>query len=167
MKKQLGTLAVVFSVVLNLAFIGSRVYHASGLFHAANRAARHDRPLYEGLGLDRDQLDKFTPLRDRFHAFVTEQGRTIKTKQLEFVDLLAGENPDRRAIDAKQEEIQVLQRRMQTKVTDHLLDESKILTPEQRRKFFDLIKSRIETSAGPGPMWMPRRPARPSGGTRP
>ena len=167
MKKNLKTLAVIFSVVLNIVFAGSYFYHGSGLFCPAGRQAEHDHPLYEGLDLGRDQLDRFKPLRDSFHAFVNEQGRKIKARQLELVGLLAREKPERRAIDAKQEEIQVLQRQMQARVIDHLLEESRIFTPEQRQRFFELIKGRIEKSDGPRPRWMPQKQVIPSKGRRP
>lgn len=167
MKKNLKILTITFSVVLNIVFIGSFFYHGTDLFRPSGRQANHAHPLYEELGLGRDQLDRFGPLRDSFHAFVNEQGRKIKARQLELVDLLAREKPDRRAIDAKQEEIQVLQRQMQARVIDHLLEESGIFTSEQRQKFFALIRGRIEKSNGPRPRWMPRTQVSPSEGERP
>ncbi|NOZ84889.1 MAG: periplasmic heavy metal sensor [Deltaproteobacteria bacterium] len=167
MKKNLKILAITFSVALNIVFIGSYFYHGSGLLTLAGRQGEHDHPLYEDLGLGRDQLDRFKPIRDSFHAFVNEQGRKIKTKQLELVDLLAGVKPDRRAIDTKQEEILTLQRQMQARVIDHLLEESNLFTPGQRVKFFALIRERIEKSSGPRPGWMPKRRENPSKGKRP
>jgi len=166
MKKNFKILAITFSVALNIVFIGSWFYHGSGLLPLAGRQGEHDHPLYEELDLGRDQLDRFQPLCDRFHAFVNEQGQKIKARQLELVDLLARGKPDRRAIDAKQEEIQALQRQMQARVIDHLLQESKIFTPEQRQRFFALIRTRIEKSGGPRPRWMPRNAGSPSEGER-
>jgi len=165
--KNIKTLAILFSVVLNIVFIGSYFYHSSDLLPLADRQANHDHRLYEKLDLGRDQLGRFEPLRDTFHVFINEQGRKIKAKQLELVGLLVKEKPDRRAIDAKQEEIQVLQRQMQAKVIDHLLEESSIFTPEQRQKFFALIKGRIEKNDGPRPRWMLRMQVSPSKGKLP
>jgi len=167
MKKNLKLLAIMFSVALNIVFIGSYFYHRSELLHVASQQSEPDHPLYEELDLGRDQLDRFEPLRESFHAFVKEQGREIKTRQLELVGLLAKEKPDRQAIGAKQEEIQALQQQMQAKVIDHLLEESKILTPEQRQKFFVLIKKRVEKSDGPRPRWMPQNQEKPTKGKRP
>jgi len=161
MKKNLKILAIIFSVALNIVFIGSYFYYRSGPLAVTGRQANHNRLLYEELNLSRAQLERFGPLRDRFHAFVNEQGRKIKARQLELIDLLAGEAPDRRAIAAKRKEIQTLQRQMQTRVIDHLLEESGIFTPEQRRKFFALIKGRIGKSGGPRPRWMPQTGAKP------
>jgi len=167
MKKNLNILAVIFSVVLNVVFIGSYFYYSSRPLAVTGRQANHDRLLYEELNLDRDQLDRLKSFRDNFHAFVDEQGQRIKAKQLELVGLLAQEKPDRRAIAAKQEEIQGLQRQMQAGVIDHLLQESRIFTPEQRQQFFALMKERIDSSVAPRPRWMPRTPASPAQGKRP
>ena len=167
MSKNFKILAITFSVTLNIAFLSSWFYHKSGLGSLAGRRTYDVRPLYKELDLNRGQLHRLKPLRDRFHAFINEQGRKIKAKQLDLVDLLARERPDRRAIDAKREEIQALQRQMQARVITHLLEESRIFTPEQRQKFFALIKRRIEEKARPRPRWMPRKSAIPSKGRRP
>ena len=167
MKNNLKILAVIFSVVLNIVFIGSYFYHISALLSLVNRQADHKHLLYEELNLNQEQLHRLKPLRDSFHAFVAEQGGRIKSKQLELIDLLSGEHIDRSAINTKQEEIQVLQRQMKVKVIDHLIEESKMFTPEQRQKFFSLLRERIEKSDGPRPRWMPRTCVNPSTGERP
>lgn len=167
MKKNLKVLAITFSVALNIVFIGSWLYHTLGLLSLHNRQANCYRPLYEELALDRDQLDRLKPLRESFHAFVNEQGKKIKARRLELVDLLAKEKPDLRAIDAKQQEIQSLQQQMQARVIDHLLKESRIFTSDQRQKFFGLIRGRIEKSGGPRPRWMPPKVGSPSKGEYP
>lgn len=161
MKENFKTLAVIFSVILNGVFIGSYFYYGSGLAGFSGRLAEHKHPLYELLDLDRKQLDKFKFKRKKFHTFVNRQGRKIKARQLELVDLLDKEKPNHPAIDAKQEEIQALQRQMQAKVIDHLLEESRTFSPEQRQKFFALIKGSIEKSDGPRPRWMPKTQANP------
>lgn len=146
MQKNIAILAVIFSVVLNVVLVGL----------ALRQRAEPVRPLYEALDLSPAQMEKFRPLRDRFHAFVDAQGHTIKQKQLELVSLLAAPQPDRQAIDAKQEEIRALQRQMQARVIDHFLAESRIFTPRQRAQFFAIIKRRIENSSL-RPRWMPGR----------
>ena len=157
MKEKLKTLAIIFSVVLNISFIGSYYYHKSGLNFMADRHVNHNHLLYEELNLSHEQLDRFGPLRDKFHAFVNEQAWKIKAKRLELIDLLAKEPPDHQAINAKRREIQTLQHEMQTKVIAHLLKEGSLFTLEQREKFFALIKERIEKSRDPRPRWMPRK----------
>lgn len=164
MKENLKTLAIIFSVVLNIVFIGSYFYHKSDQYLLTGHQGKHNRFLIEELNLSREQLDRFEPIRDRFHAFLSQQGYVIRDKQLELIDLLAKENPDREAVDVKQKEIQTLQRQMQAKVIEHLFEESGMFTPEQRKKFFGLIRERIEKSDGPRPRWMSQMQIDPSKG---
>lgn len=148
MKKNIIILAAIFSVVLNISLIGLALHRPS--------APARPRPIYETLGLTTAQMEKFKPERDRFHAFIDVQGRRIKDKEIELISLLAVPEPDRRAIDAKQEEIRHLQQQMQTRVIDHFLAESAVFTPEQRARFFTIIRKRIENSSL-RPRWMPGR----------
>ncbi len=165
MKRNIKTLAIIFSVVLNIVFTGAYLYHRLDTdlsidHHFANR--RH--LLYEELNLSQEQLNRIEPIRDRFHAFLDLQGYAIQEKRLELVDLLARENPDRKEIDDKQKKIRALQGQMQAKVIDHLLEESRIFTTEQRTKFFALIKGRIEKNDNPRPRWMSHPEIKPSEG---
>jgi len=166
MKGKIKVLAVIFSVVLNIVFIGSYFYHKADLLPLTGRRTNYNRPLYEELHLNRQQLDRFMSGRDKFHAFINGQGRKIKARQLELIGLLAMDNPNRLMITAKKKKIQALQQQLQARVIGHLLEESRILTPRQRQKFFDLIKGRIKESNGPRPRWMPRTPAGPKNGKR-
>ena len=172
MIKNFKTLSIIFSVVLNIVFIGSYFYHKSDQYPLPGHRGKHNRFLIEELNLSREQRDRFEPIRERFHAFLRQQGHAIKDKQLELIDLLAAlrprsyakENPAREAVDVKQKEIQTLQRQMQAKVIEHLLEVSGMFTPEQRKKFFGRIRGRIEKSDGPRPRWMPQTHIDPSAG---
>lgn len=166
MKKNVKTLSIIFSVALNTVFMGLFFYHQSGLFPLKNHQTDHNHLLYEALDLTRAQRDRFSSAGDRLHGFIRAQGRRTKAMRLELIDLLASKNPDREAIDTKQKEIQTLQRQTQTRVIDHLLEESGMLRPEQRQKFFALIKKRIEKSSNLRPRWMPQRQINRSGGAQ-
>jgi len=156
MKKNIKMLAIIFSVVLNIVFSASYFYRQADRRYFRAHQTGHHRPLYEELDLTRTQRNRFASARDSFHAFILAQGRKIKGKQLELIDLLDNPDPDRRAIDTRQKEIQALQQQMQDKVIAHLLEESGMLRPEQRQKFFALIKERIEKSRSRRPRWMPQ-----------
>jgi hypothetical protein len=69
--------------------------------------------------------------------------------------LIAADSVDRGAIDAKFEEIQLLQRSMHQRVVDHLFEDKQIFTPAQREKFFTILKSRIREQGSPKPPWFP------------
>lgn len=161
MRKNLIILAIIFSVVLNIGFIGTYCLQKAGLHPLKLVHTNHKRFLYEELNLSPEQLAEFEPGRNRFHTYLDLQSKTIQAGQIELISLLAENPPDRKAIDTKHEKIQNLQRQMQTRVIDHFFEESRILTPEQRKKFFALIKGRIEKNSGFCPGWMQRNGLKP------
>ena len=50
---------------------------------------------------------------------------------------------DRRAIDATVDRIHSQQQAMQRAVVEHLLEDKSLLTPDQRKEFFSILKARI------------------------
>jgi Spy/CpxP family protein refolding chaperone len=146
MTGQLKTLFVIFSVVLNLAFIGSYAWRT---FQARPRFA------YEGLGLSADQRVRFDAARDRFLHNVNQIGDGMIRKHLELIDLVAAEPADDAAIRAKLEEIRSGQRSMQQTVLGHLAESKQLLNPNQRKQFFAVLKERMRTQHAPGPAWLP------------
>ncbi|HEB69930.1 MAG TPA: periplasmic heavy metal sensor [Desulfobulbus sp.] len=164
MRKNFILLAVIFSVVLNIGFIGAYCLQKAGLHPLRLVPANHKRFLYQELNLSPEQLAEFEPGRDRFHTYLALQSRKIQAGQVELIDLLSENPPDRKAINARHEEIQALQQQMQTRVIDHFLKESRILTPEQRKKFFALIKRRIKKNSGFCPGWMQQSRVKPAHG---
>lgn len=65
------------------------------------------------------------------------------------IELIAAEEPDMEAIRARQDEILETKRRIQQLVVDHLLAEKEVLTPEQQRQFFTMLRERTDCVAGP------------------
>jgi Spy/CpxP family protein refolding chaperone len=166
MKENLKALLLLFSAVLNIAFVGTAIYHKWSS-PPAGSALPGNRPfLYEELNLTKEQLEKFEPLRNRFHARLHETSSEIRNIRLHLIDLLAASDPDREAIRRQQEQIFALQKRMQRTVINHLLDESTILTAEQRARLFHLIRERSETRGGPWPPWMSTPQAERAGSER-
>jgi Spy/CpxP family protein refolding chaperone len=157
MKDNLRTLALIFSIILNFAFIGATAY-----YKLAPRSPAGSCPfLYEQLNLTKEQLSQVEPIRDRFHARLAEISSSIKTKQLRLIGLLAAADLDHNGVDTLKEEIRVLQQTMHDTIIGHILEETNIFTAEQRKSFFNLMKERIEQSGQPCPPWM-----RPSEGKR-
>jgi Spy/CpxP family protein refolding chaperone len=146
MKQSIKTLAVIFSVALNLAFLAGYGIRKFG-----------DRPAFafEHLDLSKEQRQQIQGARDRFLLALNEIGNGIVNRQIETIDLIAADSVDRRAIETKFEEIQLLQRSMHQKVLDHLLEDKLIFTPAQRTKFFAVLRSRIREQGSPRPPWFP------------
>ena len=145
MRRNLKTLLVIFSVILNVGFIGTyAVYKLSPSSSKEVQQGDLGKPVFLELDLSADQLARCEAERDNFHARLQESGQEIKEKQVELIDLLAMSDPHQQAIEAKQREIQDVQTTVQERVIVHFLRESALLNPEQRARFFDLIKERIE-----------------------
>jgi Spy/CpxP family protein refolding chaperone len=156
MKENLRRLAILFSIVLNVAFLGTYLYKSAPRWVGGDQRQGEILP-YQALHLTQEQEKKFDPIRRTFHARVGEVGGEIKREQLRLVDLLAQPEPDRNSVRATQEKIRDLQRRMQEAVIGHLIEESAIFTADQRVRYFAILRERIEKAEPASPPWM--RPA--------
>ena len=160
MWKKAASLLIVLSVALNVAFMGAWAVRFLRAKWAVGDPSGHSEvqcPLHQRLGTDREQWQRIEPvvtaLRNESQAVCREVTRVRR----ELLDLLAAPEPDMQKIAAKQEEILAGQRRMQELVIRHILAEKQLLTPEQSRELFDLLRQRSDC-AGHGPMMgMPGR----------
>jgi len=146
MKVNLRALIFAFSLILNVVFIGIFAAHTIPIFSRDRKADELMKPPFLQLDLTAEQLARFKSDRDKFMGELHEMGQAVGKKQIELVDLLAASTPDERAIKMKQEEIQRLQAATQDRVIVHWIQESSLLNPEQRTRFFQLVKARIESS---------------------
>ena len=153
MWKKIAPLLIVLSVALNVAFIGVWGVHA-GRTHWLVDGTRDGKvwcPLHRRLNVTDEQWREIEPrivefLR-RSQAICADMNR-LRT---ELIDLIAADQPDREAIAAKQERIRAGQQRMQQLVVEYLLAEKEVLTAEQQKELFELIRQR---SACHGPSRM-------------
>jgi len=99
-------------------------------------------PLHRKLGTTETQWQEIEPRLAEFQKSAQELCRSINKRRLEMVGLIAASEPDRVAIRTKQEEILAGQRRMQDLTIEHLLAEKGVLTRDQQRALFDLIRTR-------------------------
>lgn len=154
MKANLKVLMFLFSVILNVVFIGTFAAHKIPIFNRDKKADELMKPLFLQLNLTAEQLERFKSERENFIGELREMGQAVSKKQIELIDLLAVSPPDQRAITKKQEEIQRLQAATQDRVIVHLLQESSLLNPKQRSRFFQLVKARLETGVQTCPPFM-------------
>jgi len=151
MWKKIAPLIIVLSVALNIAFIGVWAAHAIGSYRPVEHADDHGKvwcPLHRRLNVTDEQWRKIEPRMVEFRRASEALRREINRNRGEMIDLVASARPDQQAIAAKQEEIRAGQRRMQQLVINHLLAEKEVLTPEQQKVFFDMLRRR---SGCPGP----------------
>ena len=159
MWKKIAPLLVILSVALNLAFIGvwgAHVIREHG-HHGTWFTDRHSDgiwcPLHRKLGADQEQWKQIEPKLAEFRKSAQTVCEQVDQKRREMIDLVASPNPDPQAIAAKQEEILAGQRKMQELVIGQLLAEKQVLTPQQQKELFDLLRQG-EGCAGHGPMMM-------------
>ena len=154
MNENIKKILFVASVALNVVFAATYATYKLPLVAGVHQPPAPMGPLFHQLDLTPDQLSRFKAERDKFRERLQELGLEIKTKQIELIDLLGATPPDQQVVERKQEEIQRLQAAVQDRVIVHFLQESSLLTSEQRARFFQLIKTRIETSVQACPPWM-------------
>jgi len=147
MNRNLKTLAVIFSVALNVTFI---------VAHVVQDLRRRPRFVYEELDLSAGQRAQFEAERDRFLRTHGEFGNGMIQKHAELLDLLAADIVDDTTIQSKLDEIHANHRSLQQIVIQHLRKDREVLDPDQRRQFFSVLKERIKAQGAPGPAWVPR-----------
>ncbi|MBI5439708.1 MAG: periplasmic heavy metal sensor [Deltaproteobacteria bacterium] len=152
MKANLRRLGIVFSVFLNVAFLGTYLYRELPRW-LRPEVSSHALP-YQALQLTAEQLRAFEPLRDAFHAQLRQVGGELQGEQLRLLGLLAKPDPDLAAIHAGQARVSELQRVIQDAVIEHLLQQNRIFTPEQQVRFFQVLRERIEGADLGSPPWL-------------
>lgn len=153
MWKKIAPLLIVLSLALNVAFVTVWAVRAvrSHWSTQANGDSEIWRPLHRRLNVTDEQWRRIEPRIAEFRARSQAICADLNRLRTELIDLIASDNPDRQAIAAKQEEIRAGQRRMQELVVEHLLAEKEVLTAEQQKELFGLIRQR---SACHGPARM-------------
>ena len=142
---------LIFSVALNTAFgamwaIRRLPAHLGCAGHKGDSHAKScvSCPLHRKLGTSEKQWQEIEPRLVEFKT--SSQAVCRKTNQLrkELIDLIAAPQTDIEAIRTKQDEILAGQRRMQELLISHLLAEKMMLTPQQQKTFFDMIRKQSD-----------------------
>ena len=155
MWKKTRLYVIVASVALNAAFVATWIAHAT-VSHAhpeetGQRETPHSIwcPLHRELAVTDEQWARIEPRLRQFQAAVGELCQEVNAKRLELINLIAAEEPDHDAIQAKQDEILATKRSIQDLVANHLLAEKEILTPEQQQRLFEMLRDRTCCAGGP------------------
>ena len=96
------------------------------------------------IDLTEDQKRKVEEIRKGFLPEVAGIRQSLRLKRLELSDLLFAEHPDMEAINGKSREIAALQSELERKVIDHILEEKELLTHEQKKAFYAVIRNEFE-----------------------
>jgi Spy/CpxP family protein refolding chaperone len=131
-------LLVILSVALNSAFVVTWLSHTLPGGKCPNHK-EGDCVLFRKIGVTEEQVKKIG-LKE-FRERAGEQCHTISRLRRELIDLIAEAAPDRQAIGAKQKEILDGQQKMQELVVEQLLAGKSVLTAEQQKAFFELLRT--------------------------
>jgi Spy/CpxP family protein refolding chaperone len=149
MWKKMKTVIVIliFSVALNAAFgamwaIHRLPAHLGCIGHKGDLHAKSCIlcPLHRKLGTSEKQWQEIEPRLVEFKTSALAVCRELNQLRNELIDLIAAPETDFEAIRAKQDEILAGQRRMQELVVSLLLKEKEVLTPQQQKSLFDMIR---------------------------
>ncbi|MCA1788001.1 MAG: periplasmic heavy metal sensor, partial [Desulfobacteraceae bacterium] len=102
MKAKPKALICMFSLVLNVVFMGIFAAHTIPVFKHDRNAGEPRKPLFLDLDLTAEQLARFKSHRDKFKEKMQEMRQPVGQKQVELIELLAASSPDQQAIEMKQ-----------------------------------------------------------------
>ena len=142
MNARTKTLLVLLSVALNIAFAtgwGWRALRPAPETPAGSSNA-HALLLHQQLEMTPEQRRELEPRLEQFRTETADTFARIDRNREEMLALLAAQQPDPERIRAKQQEIQADQRQCQERLIAHILAEKQVLSPDQQRKYFDLLR---------------------------
>lgn len=154
MRRKIGMLLVIVSVALNVAFVAVWATHAIPRHLCRWGRGESDEgiwcPLHRRLGATEAQWQEIEPRLRTFREATQKVCADVNQSRDELIALIAAPEVDRAAITAKQEEILAGQRKMQSLVIEHLLNEKETLNADQQETFFRMLRRR-SGCAGHGP----------------
>ena len=100
----------------------------------------NDNPLYGLLHLNPEQLDYIKPIAGDFHQAIRRLSHEVQEKRSVMMALLERDDIDLSKIEIVRHAIGSLQSQIQQIVFEHILQMKKILTPEQRKVFFQTMR---------------------------
>jgi Spy/CpxP family protein refolding chaperone len=134
-------LFVLLSVALNSAFVVTWLAQT----YPSGKCTSHkegDCELFKKIGVTEEQVKEIGPRLKQFRQCAREQCQTINRLRRELIDLIAEAAPNQEAIVAKQNEILEGQRKMQELVVKQLMTEKSVLSADQQKAFFELLRTR-------------------------
>lgn len=139
-------LAYVFalSLALNAGVLGTMAYRhftAPPLTPPTCPFVSGDQQrMYSLLGLSQEQRDKLDPVALRFHDHLRELLTSVGEQRDVLLTLIEQTPLDTRAIKMANLELSARQANVQNAVMAHLLEVKSVLTPEQQKMFFQLVR---------------------------
>jgi Spy/CpxP family protein refolding chaperone len=113
-----------------------------------------DPAIRDQIGVTADQAAKIRQQEADFRKTEIRDHADLEVKRIDLRELMAADNPDRAAIDAKLTEISTSRLALERAAVGFRLNSRNALTPDQRQKLQELVRNRQGREggpAGPGP----------------
>ena len=143
MKKKWFVVSIILITIINLSAFGTYIYnrwrHSKIIYCSSTDTASHGCYMKRCLGISDEQASNLDVLEKTYKPKVEALSSMMKEKRIELVKELMKEKPDSMRIRQILREVDSLQAQMQREVVERLIEEKRILTPEQQEKFFSLV----------------------------
>ena len=96
------------------------------------------------IALTNEQKRQVDEIRKDFLPKVEGIRQSLLRNRLQLNDLLFAESPNLKMIAEKSNEISTLQAKLEREVIDHILQEKELLSTEQKREFYRVIRNEFE-----------------------
>jgi len=96
------------------------------------------------IDLTDEQKRQVEDIRRDFLPKVAGIRQSLRDNRLKLNDLLFAESPDMTSIAKISNKISDLQSKLEQEVIDHILQEKELLSPEQKRAFYQVIRNEFE-----------------------
>jgi Spy/CpxP family protein refolding chaperone len=146
MKKRVVIVGISLLFIINLSAISTIGYHKYCRYRAEcayRKNCAAENLLIDQLSLTQQQIDNIESIRSGFQDSADRMNTCLCEKRAELLDCVKSANPDSQKIEMVLSQIDSMQAELQKNVIHCLLKEKEILTPEQERRFFSIIRERI------------------------
>jgi Spy/CpxP family protein refolding chaperone len=144
MKNKILISLLTASLAMNL---GVAAMFGQKLFQTSNTSSQKtcpfssdDNPLYKLLNLSPEQLGVIKSIAIDFHQNIGKLSSEVQEKRTVMMAMMEQNEVDLDKVNAVRQDIWSLQSKIQQTVFEHILQMKKILTPEQRKIFFQTMR---------------------------
>jgi len=154
-RRNIFWLLLIASLAFNVGFggmFGVRTYR----HYCSGRGDGASLPdLSANLNLTPEQRVEMSAAKEKLLQQVADLTRELTSRRETLAALLAAPETDRPAIVKQLDEIALLQRQIQQRMVEHLLEEKGLLTLEQQEAFNEIIRRRVCPRGNHGPESVP------------
>ncbi len=145
-KKTLSWL-LIFSVIINISTLATFGYHRwfepKKTRFDRGRSSRHEF-LSKELGLTEEQSQQVQALRSELWRQIKPLKSQLDEERRHFFQIQNQDSVNIEEIYNSIDKISEIQKQMQRKTAENMLAHQSILTPDQRKKFFSMMASRMK-----------------------